>query len=94
MDNQPTPRGRRIFTPEQRAEIVGRFRQSGLRQQEFVTQEGISLASLHKWLRSEHGPGQAKIDKAKFREVVFPVRGSAWQLEVVSPANWTVRLTQ
>ncbi len=61
-------------------------------------QAGISLASLSNLLRRERRKAKAKVQKPRFAEVVLPAtkpesfRG--WQLEVVSPRNWTVRLAQ
>ena len=59
MENQPIEKGRRIFTPEQRAEFVRGYQQSGLRQREFAMQAGISLASLSNWLRRERRQARA-----------------------------------
>jgi|SRR5688572_5029321 len=49
MEDQSTIRKR--FTPAEREAFLKGYRQSGLTQQAFVAQAGISLASLSKWLR-------------------------------------------
>jgi hypothetical protein len=95
METQPAGRPRRIFTPEQRAEIVKRYRQSGLKQREFAAQEGISLASLNNWLYSRRGLRfKRRTPKAKFQEVVLSGPSSGWALELISPRGWTVRVAQ
>jgi transposase-like protein len=89
-----TPRsGRRRFTPEQRHELINRYQQSGLTQREFVAREGvISLAALGKWLQQERRRARARVEKPRFQELLFKQPCCGWQLEIVSPQNWTLRL--
>ena len=68
-----------------------RYRASGLKQQEFIIGEGISKASLGKWLHRERRATTAKGEKPRFQEVLVPQPRSGWQLEIISPANWTMR---
>lgn len=93
MDTQPTQNVRRVFTAEQRAGLLERFRQSGLTQDAFVAQAGISKASLGKWLQKERAQARARLAQPKFQEIGFAKAGSQWALELVSPQNWTVRLS-
>ena len=92
--DESTQPKRKRFTPEQRQNVLRRFRQSGLKQQEFVIQEGISKASLGKWLQADRGQAKARVKRVKFREVALPQPGARWALEVTSPQNWTLRLAQ
>ena len=85
---------RNRFTPEQRHQIVQRYRQSGMTQAQFVIHEGISKAALGRWLLQERRGAKVKAPKARFQEVVLPGRSAGWMLELVSPQNWTVRLAQ
>lgn len=83
---------RRAFTPEERKAILERYRRSGLKQQEFIEREGISKASLGKWLQRERHQARAKIEKPRFRELLVPPPTPLpWQMEIVSPQNWTLR---
>jgi transposase-like protein len=84
---------RKVFTPQQRREMVARYRRSGLKQEQFVAQVGISKAALGKWLQQERREGRPTPPPVSFQELKLP--GSAkWAVEIVSPANWTVRLAQ
>jgi len=92
--NESEQTKRKRFTSEQRQDILKRFGQSGLKQQEFVTQEGISKASLSKWRQAERRQGKARVKPVKFREVMVAQPGARWAVEVISPQNWTLRLAQ
>jgi hypothetical protein len=95
MENQAAAKIRRVFTPDQRAQMVERYRQSGLTQQEFVKQEGISLASLSNWLNRRPELSRSKRARPRFQEVAVLDRvGGWWALELVSPNRWTVRFNQ
>jgi hypothetical protein len=63
--------------------------QGQLTQHEFVTQHGIGLSTLSKWLRLERDAVPAKV---KFQEVRLPNPASRWPVELVSPQGWIVRL--
>ncbi|HVV01466.1 MAG TPA: hypothetical protein VHH88_08905 [Verrucomicrobiae bacterium] len=68
-----------------------RYRASGLKQQEFIVREGMSKASLGKWLKGERGEAAAKFNQPRFHELLLaqtPV--TPWQMEIVSPKNWTL----
>jgi transposase-like protein len=82
---------RRRFTPEERRAILRRYHASGLKQAEFIAGEGISKATLGKWLQREPQPAKAKRQPPQFQEVLFPPSRSSWQVEIVSPQNWILR---
>ena len=82
---------RRRFTPVERQAILKRYHAGNLRQPEFVAREGISKASLGKWLHAQRYAAKAKLEKPRFQEVLLKAPRSEWQVEIVSPQNWTVR---
>ena len=90
--NSIPTRSRRSFTPQEREAILQRYRASGLKQDDFIAVEGISKATLGKWLQQQRRQAKAKVQKPRFQEVLMKPTGSSWQLEIVSPQNWTVRL--
>ena len=93
LNNSPGPAApRRTFTPQERQAVLERYHSSGLKQAEFIAREGISQATLGKWLQRERRQAKAKLPKPRFQEVLVRPAGSNWQLEIVSPQNWTVRL--
>ena|SRR5437879_3254766 len=85
---------RKQFTPQQRQQLLERFRQSGLKQAEFVAGEGISKASLGKWLQKERRQGKPEAEPVGFQELELSHPAKAWAVELVSPDNWTLRLAQ
>jgi transposase-like protein len=82
---------RRRFSPAERQTILQRYHVSGLKQAEFIAGEGISKATLGKWLQREQQPAKAKPPPPQFQEVVWPPSRSSWQVEIVSPQNWILR---
>ena len=52
MENESSIRRRR--TPAERAQILDQYHQSGLTQQVFAAQAGVSCATLSSWLRQAH----------------------------------------
>jgi hypothetical protein len=82
---------RRHFTPEERQAVLERYRRSGLKQGPFSAGEGISKASLGKWLQEEKRKARTKLQKPRFQEVLLKQARGDWQIEIVSPQNWTVR---
>ncbi len=91
-DSNQSPR-RRVFTAQQRQQLVERYRRSGLKQEEFIAQEGISKASLSKWLQKERQT-QQRSQALRFEELNLPALSKPWAVEIVSPDNWTLRLAQ
>ena len=90
---QPDSKLRRpVFTPEERAQWISRFRSSGLTQAQFAQQHDLKLTTLQRWIYGR-GPKQ-KRRTAAFREVaVSPVwSGGVWAAEVTWPSGVTVRL--
>jgi len=85
----PRPR----FSPQERQAILQRYHATELRQAEFVAQEAISKASLSRWLQKEKRQPKAKVPKPRFQEVLVPQARSPWQVEIVSPQNWSVRFS-
>lgn len=81
--------GRRRWTPKQRQRLVARFRESQLNQRDFATRYGVGLSTLSKWLRIE---SETSPPSVKFQEVTLPNMPLRYQVEVVSPQGWTVRL--
>ncbi|MGH7969638.1 MAG: IS66 family insertion sequence element accessory protein TnpA [Limisphaerales bacterium] len=93
ISTAPTAR-RPKFTGEQRKAILERYHTSGLKQQDFIAAEGISKATLGKWLRGERRELKARLAQPRFQEVlVQPPACCPWQVEIVSPQNWSVRFT-
>ena len=70
--------------------MLGRFHESELTQSEFVTQHGIGLSTLSKWLRLE---SEAPSLKVKFQEVRIAdraVRATSFltvRIEVIAAAR-------
>jgi len=46
---ESAPRGRRIYSEEERTGIISRFKSSELSLKEFCLQEKISMSALRKW---------------------------------------------
>lgn len=84
---------RKIFTPQQRHELLERYRRSGLKQEEFIVGEGISEATLGKWLQKERRQAKGPAQPLAFQELKLP-NSSKWAVEIVSPGSWTLRLAQ
>ena len=82
---------RRRFSPAERQAILQRYHASGLKQAEFIAGEGISKATLGKWLQRERQLAKAKPQPPRFQEVLFPPSRSPWQVEIASPQNWILR---
>jgi hypothetical protein len=68
---------------------LARFHQSQLTPKQFVSQHGIGMSTLSKWLRLEREAAPAKV---KFKEVRLPNPASRWPVEVTSPHGWIVPL--
>ena len=83
----------RVFTPEERAELVAEYERSGKTRAAFVRQHGISLASLSNWLR-EHRKKPAKDKAPVFQAVDLSgmMGGPQWTMEVVLPDGTAIRL--
>jgi transposase-like protein len=80
---------RRRRTPKQRQQLLARFHESHLTQEDFAARHGIGVSTLGKWLYRE---SQKSLPSVKFREVTLPNPASRWPIEVVSPHGWIVRL--
>lgn len=90
--NQAPPR--KQFTPQQRRELLERYRRSGLKQAEFIAREGISKATLGKWLQKERRAAQPRSQPVRFQELTLPAPSKNWAVEITSPRQWTLRLAQ
>src|SRR5271168_1127366 len=77
------------FTPQQRRQLLARFRQSQLTRKEFAARHGVGFSTLSKWLQDERRTGDPAVS---FQEVVMPPTDTRWAVEVISPKGWTVRL--
>ena len=53
---QTSPRVRKHRTPAQRKEILEAYRRSGLSQNQFAAQAGMSVSTLNVWLRQDLAP--------------------------------------
>ena len=87
-------RRRRRFSPEEKADILERFRASGLSQVKFAAKEGIAVGTLIRWLRDEREkqadqPGISAVELGRLGSLGTP---AAWA-EVVRPDGWSVRLS-
>jgi transposase-like protein len=89
MDTLKTGTSRRHFTSKRRQQLLAKFHQSQLSQNEFAAQHNIGLSSLSRWLRLERATVPLKV---KFQEVRLPSPTSRLPVEVVSPQGWIVRL--
>jgi len=83
----------RRFTPQERASWVGRYRASGLTQRGFAERHGLSLSTLHQWLRRNASSGEAQTPA--FQEVhLRPVHSAhRWTAEVSFTDGTTLRLS-
>ena len=88
MDSPKRDSHRRHLPPEERQEVLARYRQSGMTQRDFCRQEGLGLSTLIRWLGDERKPRRQPL---AFQEVILPATTSAWAVEVVSPQGWVVR---
>ena len=79
------PRGR--FSAEEKARVVGEYKESGLTRAEFCRREGVSLFNLQRWLGKQERGGQARFVEVEARAIAehgryrFGFEGGAW-LEV------------
>jgi len=69
--------------------LLARFQESQLTQRDFAGKHGVGLSTLSKWLRVESEAAPAPM---KFQEVTLPKMPPRYQVEVVSPQGWIVRL--
>lgn len=63
-------RRRAWSTAEERRQTLSRFRQSGVSQQRFAQQEGLSFATLRNWLQQE----KETVPPSSPRMVEIPIR--------------------
>ena len=79
------PRGR--FSAEEKARVVGQYKESGLTRAEFCRREGVSLFNLQRWLGKQERGGQARFVEVEARAIAehgryrFGFEAGAW-LEV------------
>jgi transcriptional regulator with XRE-family HTH domain len=75
---------------QQWAEILRRFKSSGLSAREFCSRDGVPLSSLQRWQRR-----QRAVPRAKFVELVSPaptsVSAPTWSFEVSLPNGASLR---
>jgi transposase-like protein len=83
---------RKRLSSEQRQEILARFHQGELTQQDFAAREGISVTTLSTWLRGERDSRTTLASSISFEEL--PQMGGRWAIEIVTPQNYTLRLAQ
>ena len=86
-ENEMTRRPRRRFSAEEKARIVGLYKESGLTRVEFCRREGVSLFNLQRWLGKQNRAGEARFVEVETRAIAeqgryrFGFEGGAW-LEV------------
>jgi len=83
-------RQRRRRTMEERAEVVGRYVESGQTQRVFAHGEGIGVSTLQLWLRqvsaaAEAGRGQSSRDRRGSSSAVEPI--SLLEVELEEPRS-------
>jgi len=96
--NNPGFRSRHHRTPQQRAELLTRYRRSALSQRDFVQSHGLGLSTLTKWLREERRTGGKPPERngsVPFQEVnLSPQFGTAnWAAEVSLADGTVLRLS-
>ena len=80
-----TPRQR--FSAEEKARVVGQYKESGLTRAEFCRREGVGLFNLQRWLGKQNRAGEARFVEVETRAIAeqgryrFGFEGGAW-LEV------------
>jgi hypothetical protein len=86
-ENGMTRRARRRFSAEEKARIVGLYKESGLTRVEYCRREGVSPFNLQRWLGKQNRAGEARFVAVEARAVAEHGRyrlgfeGGAW-LEV------------
>jgi transposase-like protein len=68
-ENEKTRRPRRRFSAEEKARVVGLYRESGLTRVEFCRREGVSLFNLQRWLGKQDRSGEARFVEVEARAV-------------------------
>ena len=87
IENEAIRRPRRRFSAEEKARVVGQYKESGLTRGEFCRREGVSLFNLQRWLGKQDRVGEARFVEVEARAVGeqgryrFGFGGGAW-LEV------------
>jgi Transposase len=85
--NEVIRRPRRRFSAEEKARVVGQYKESGLTRVEFCRRQGVSLFNLQRWLGKQDRSGEARFVELETRAVGehgryrFGFEGGAW-LEV------------
>jgi hypothetical protein len=86
-ENEMTRRPRRRFSAEEKARVIGQYKQSGLTRVEFCRREGVSLFNLQHWLGKRSRAEEARFVEVEARAIAeqgsyrFGFGGGAW-LEV------------
>ncbi len=72
IENETNGRPRRRFSAEEKATVVGRYRESGLTRAEFCRREGVSLFNLQRWLGKQDRSGVARFVEVEARAIAEP----------------------
>jgi len=85
-------RGRRLRNAEDRRELIGRYKRSGLSKAEFCRQQGLELSTFCGWFATK-GVRRAKRRrrKSKFAEVQVAL-GKTAPIEIELPSRICIRL--
>ena len=87
IENEAIRRPRRRFSAEEKARVVGQYKESGLTRVAFCRREGVSLFNLQRWLRKRGRAGEGRFVEVEARasgehgRYRFGFGGEAW-LEV------------
>jgi hypothetical protein len=66
-ENEMTRRPRRRFGAEEKARVIGQYKESGLTRVEFCRREGVSLFNLQRWLGKRGRTGGARFVEVEAR---------------------------
>jgi transposase-like protein len=91
MENELDRRAHR--TPEQRAQILADYRQSGLTQKVFAAQAGIGCSTLSFWLRRANGSQSTHLPAFIPVPNLLPAGGRAAPYRIEFPRGLAVSVT-
>ena len=98
ISNPPLSKRRRRFRPEERAEWVRRFLDSGLTQHDFCRANSVALSTLQRWVAEQESDSQSTSlnPQAVFAEVQCPAlpTPTRWVAELCRPNGVVLRLAQ
>jgi len=91
-------RGRILRSAEERQELIGRYKASGLNKVEFCRRAGLKVTTLHGWLSSGAGKGRQGITGSRKNRVKFAgvevSLGKPAAIEIELPSKICIRLKE